>query len=60
MMNGTLVRGRVNQFRGGFKARLSRITGNRFGRVSGQMRRLLGTAQVTYGRAKGTTKKLIG
>jgi uncharacterized protein YjbJ (UPF0337 family) len=59
-MNAVLVRGRVNQLRGGSKARWSRMTGNRFGRVSGQMRRLMGKAQVAYGRAKGTTKRLIG
>jgi len=59
-MNAIMVRGRMNQFRGGFKLRLSRVTGNRFGRFSGRMRSLLGSAQVTYGRAKRTTKRLIG
>jgi len=59
-MNAILIRGRVNQLRGGFRARLSRMTGNRFGRVSGRMRSLMGKVQVTYGQAKGTTRKLIG
>jgi len=59
-MNAILIKGRVNQLRGGFRARLSRMTGNRFGRVSGRMRSLMGKVQVTYGQAKGTTRKLIG
>jgi len=59
-MNAIMVRGRMNQFRGGFRTRWSRMTGDRFGRFSGRMRSLLGSAQLTYGRAKRTTRRLIG
>jgi uncharacterized protein YjbJ (UPF0337 family) len=56
-MNAVLIKGRVNQVRGGLKSRWCRMTGDRFGRLSGQMLKLKGKAQVSYGRAR---KRLIG
>jgi uncharacterized protein YjbJ (UPF0337 family) len=51
IMNAVFVRGQMNQLRGTFKAGMCRLTGNDIGRVNGQMLRLLGKAQVKYGRA---------
>ena len=56
-MNAVLVRGQMNQLRGTFKTSWCRLTGNDAGRISGQMLRLLGKTQVTYGRAMATAGK---
>ncbi|HEY7745203.1 MAG TPA: hypothetical protein VIA07_02615 [Desulfuromonadales bacterium] len=58
-MNAVLVRGQLNQFRGTFKTGICRLTGNDAGRMSGQMLRLLGKAQVKYGRVMTAAGKRI-
>lgn len=50
-MNAVLVRGQMNQLRGTFITGLGRLTGNDLGRMRGRMLRILGKAQVKYGRA---------
>lgn len=56
-MNAVIARGQMNQLRGMFKTGWCRLTGNDLGRVSGQMLRLMGKAQVKYGRAKAAAGK---
>lgn len=51
-MNAVLVRGRINQARGGLRYRWCRMTGNRRGRIGGGLLRLRGRIQVKYGRAR--------
>jgi len=58
-MNGILVRGRVNQVKGTFKTSWCRLTGDGVGRISGQMQRLLGKAQVKYGRTVSKAGKRL-
>jgi uncharacterized protein YjbJ (UPF0337 family) len=58
-MNAVLVRGQVNQLRGTFKTSWCRLTGNDVGRMSGQMLRLLGKAQVKYGRVRTAAERRI-
>jgi uncharacterized protein YjbJ (UPF0337 family) len=58
-MNAVLFRGQMNQFRGTFITGMGRLTGNDIGRLRGRMLRLLGVAQVTYGRAAATAGKRI-
>lgn len=56
-MNAVIARGQMNQLRGMFKTGWCRLSGNDLGRVSGQMLRLMGKAQVKYGRAKAAAGK---
>jgi uncharacterized protein YjbJ (UPF0337 family) len=56
-MNGVIARGQMNQLRGMFRTGWCRLSGNDLGRVSGQMLRLMGKAQVKYGRAKAAAGK---
>ena len=56
-MNAVLVRGRINQVRGGFQYRWCGMTGNRRGRLGGGMLRLVGRMQVKYGRARAAAGK---
>jgi len=58
-MNGMLVRGQMNQLRGTFRTGWCRMTGDGVGRMSGQMLRLLGKAQVKYGRTVTSAGKRI-
>jgi uncharacterized protein YjbJ (UPF0337 family) len=58
-MNAVLVRGQMNQLRGTFKTSWCRLTGNDVGRMSGQMLRLLGKAQVKYGRVRTASERRI-
>jgi uncharacterized protein YjbJ (UPF0337 family) len=58
-MNAVFVRGELNQLRGSFKAGMCRLTGNDVGRLNGQMLRMLGKAQVKYGRVMTAAEKRI-
>jgi uncharacterized protein YjbJ (UPF0337 family) len=51
-MNAVQVRGRVRQVRGEIRKRWSGLTGDRLGRLNGRLLKLLGTAQVRYGRLR--------
>ena len=56
-MNGTIARGQMKQLRGMFRTGLCRLTGDDLGRMSGRMLRLVGKAQVKYGRARAAAGK---
>ena len=58
-MNGVIVRGQMNQLKGMVMTRWCRLTGNDLGRMSGQMLRLKGKAQVKYGRVKEAAGKRL-
>ena len=58
-MNAMIVRGQMNRARGEFRTRLCRMTGNDLGRANGYLLKLVGKAQVTYGRVKDTTGRRI-
>ena len=63
-MNAVLIRGRINQARGGFRYRMCRMTGNRRGQLGGGFLRMMGRVQVKYGRARlaagRSLRRLIG
>lgn len=56
-MTTLVIRGQMNQIRGGARNRWCRMTGNRRGRIQGRMRKLFGRIQCRVGRAKARTGK---
>ncbi len=59
-MDALLIRGHINQFKGGFRTRYSRFTGSRRGRINGLMQSLTGKAQVNFSRARSRFSKGLG
>ena len=56
-MNAMVIRGQMNQIRGGVRHRWSRMTGNRRGRIRGRMLSMVGRIQCRFGRAKARAGK---
>ncbi len=56
-MNTLVLRGQMNQVRGGFRNRLGRLTGSRRSRISGRMLKLTGRMQTGVGRVRSRTRK---
>lgn|GEM_PF-3531766 len=56
-MNAVIAKGQYNHFRGGIMIRWARFTGRPLRRINGRMLRLLGRAQMRYGRARKATSR---